>query len=69
MKLRDALALAEAVGLEVRQRRRTGELLISDGGKPIAVSMRVKDAPKALVLYIRKRQGLKGTQWRKGKNA
>jgi hypothetical protein len=62
--LRDALRLARDLGLEVRERKGTGELLVSDGGKPMAVKASAKDAPKALVLYLRKRQGRKGTSWR-----
>jgi hypothetical protein len=30
----------------------------------MAVKASAKDAPKALVLYLRKRQGRKGTSWR-----
>ena len=36
----------------------------SKASEPMAVKASAKDAPKALVLYLRKRQGRKGTSWR-----
>lgn len=65
MKLRDALRLARTAGLSVERRRGTGELKVTAPGlPPMVVSATVKDAPKALVLFIRKRMELVGTNWR-----
>lgn len=55
MNLREALAEARRLGLDVRHRNRTGEIVVTDGGRPMVVNSRRKDAPKALESYLRRK--------------
>ena len=53
--LRIAIRLAERLGLEVRQRRRTGELIVRDpGGAFLSINARRADAPRVLVTLLRR---------------
>jgi hypothetical protein len=68
MTLRDAVKLAEELGIRIERVRRTGELRFIDPGSPsMLVKSTRKDAPKALLLFLRKRQGVVGTAWNRSR--
>lgn len=55
MRLRDAVAWAESLGVEVRQVRRHGELdFVVRGRRPCRVNQRRESAPKHLECWLRK---------------
>lgn len=61
MRLRDAVALAERLGVRVEQVRRAGELRFSLPGRPSQrVNQRRESAPKHLAAWLQKleREGL-----------
>lgn len=65
MKLREALALAEEIGFAVQRKRRHGEWKILRPGLPaLVVNGQRVDAPKNLVMQLRRAQGRRGTGWR-----
>ena len=68
MKLKDALRLAEDLGLEViygGSKTCGDEVRIIRPGLPmIRVKGTRKDAPKNMVMHLRRAQGKRGTGWR-----
>lgn len=62
LSLLEARHIAEELGIEVSQRRRTGEWVFRVAGQPVVVvNSRRKDASRMVVLLLRKVQAAKET--------
>ena len=57
---RDALALAARLGAVVKHMPATGEVKVIWGGKTIRVNNRKKDAPRELVVLLKRMRESKG---------